>query len=88
MPSSLACESINGDILIKKDELESLITSLVDVLGNESAINNINVDNIKLQKLAQSANEIKESYILRTTMTKKNKWCSRYCISKWSKWWK
>ena len=71
MPSSLACESINGDILIKKDELESLITSLVDVLGNESAINNINVDNIKLQKLAQSANEIKESYILRTTMTKK-----------------
>ena len=71
MPASLACESINGDILIKKDELESLITSLVDVLGNESAINNINVDNIKLQKLAQSANEIKESYILRTTMTKK-----------------
>lgn len=71
MPASLACESINGDMLIKKDELEYLITSLVDVLGNESAINNINIDNIKLQKLAQSANDIKESYILRATMTKK-----------------
>lgn len=71
MPASLACENINGDMLIKKDELKYLITSLVDVLGNESAINNINIDNIKLQKLSQSANDIKESYILRSTMTKK-----------------
>ena len=55
---------------ISKDELEYLVEGLVNLLGEETSVNDINVDNIKAKNLSDAKEDIESSSILRATITK------------------